>query len=261
MLLRNSHTWIATVALALVLAASQCGAAEPPKGEAPTGTKPGTPQGPWWQDVGRITGLFAALGGAITVLGAAATTIPNSIESISVRARRKQELLHIESLAELMDKLKKQEVLSADMLGKVSAQIEAEIAEALDGLQRNREKRQRLKTQDALHERLWNPAGLTSWQQYFLLYRPHGFLAWLWTLCAYALALLCTLVLLVTLIGPVSPPPPAKPVEAIGTKEGLTAFFVCLLWWWLFRWLASRAHKRWKIASLPPLTAAPGGAR
>lgn len=182
--------------------------------------------------------ILAVLGTVITVFGAAITALPKAAESISLKARRKKELEHIEALTELMDKIKKSDVLTKTTQENVSAQIEAEIAEALDGLNRNREKRQKALESKTVREQ----PDLTFVQRALLWYRPHGIRAWIPHVLAFSLSTLGLFTVLLGLLISEEPLVADLPVVA-------TILFCVLLWWLPFRAWALRERRRWRAAN------------
>jgi hypothetical protein len=113
---------------------------------------------------------------AITALiGAGAPALANASEAISLRTRRRKELQHIQDLTDLMDKIKKQNVLSQSTLENVCEQIEAEIGLALDALHGNRQ--HRLRIMEARKENDHSDLGFL--RRGGLIYRPHGVRGWI----------------------------------------------------------------------------------
>ena len=126
--------------------------------------------------------FVVVVGGIVTLLGAAAGTLPKAAEAFTLRARRRKELEHIQSLAELIGKVRKENLLAADTEANLSLQVEAEINEALDGLQKIRHRRQKALEVRDKHEQ----PDLTVVQRVLLLYWPHSRLAWIPHLLALA---------------------------------------------------------------------------
>ena len=126
------------------------------------------------QRVEQLAQYLAVVCTIITLLGGAMSVLPQLAESISLGARRQRELNRVESLAELMAKIKSEDVLTADIRDSVGAQIEAEIADALEGLHVNRLKRRRPQQARTSREH----PDLTVTQRAFLWYLPHGIRGW-----------------------------------------------------------------------------------
>ena len=185
----------------------------------------------------KIAQVLAVLGTVITVFGAAVTALPKAAESISLKSRRKKELEHIEALTELMDKIKKGDVLTKTTQENVSAQIEAEIAEALDGLNKNRERRQKALESKTVREQ----PDLTFVQRALLWYLPHGIRAWIPHVLAFSLS---TFGLFLALLGLLVSDQLVADLPFIGT------ILVCVVLWWLpIRVWALRERRRWRAAN------------
>lgn len=185
------------------------------------------------KQVEQIAPYLAVLGTIITLIGGAMSVLPKVAESISLSARRKRALDRVESLAELMVKIKNEDVLTDDIRSKIAAQVEAEIADALEGLHVNRVKRQRALQARVAREQ----SDLTFTQRDFLWYLPHGFWGWVAHILAFSVPVAGLLLLLVevavwdTL---------ASELPLIG------AILVCMILWWLpFRAWALRQRRKW----------------
>lgn len=196
------------------------------------------------KQIEQIAQYLAVLGTIITLIGGAMSVVPKLAESISLTARRKRSLDRVESLAELMVKIKSEDVLSDDIRNKVAAQIEAEIADALEGLHVNRVKRQRALQARASREQ----SDLTFAERDFLWYLPHGFWGWVAHILAFSLPAAGLLLLLMDIA--VSDTLTSE-LPFIGT------ILVCVILWWLpFRAWALFLRRKW--TAIPPLPAASG---
>ena len=196
------------------------------------------------KQIEQIAQYLAVLGTVITLLGGAMSVLPKVAESISLGARRKRALDRVESLAELMTKIKSDNLLSESMRNSVGAQIEAEIAEALEGLQANRVRRQRAHEARASNEHY----DLTATQRAFLWYQPHGFWGWLAHLLAFAVPVAGLLLLLMDIA--VSDTL-ADELPFIGT------ILVCVMIWWLpFRAWALHQRRGWRAVHPSPVASA-----
>jgi hypothetical protein len=132
---------------------------------------------------------WAALAGVVALLGTAVPLVAKAIESISLTTKRRRDLQHIEDLADLMEKVNKEDLLSPGIRTNISAQVEEEIQIALDGLGRNRESRR--KALETRHKAIdmkeaAEQSDLTLVRRLLLLYWPHGFVAWLAHSLAFA---------------------------------------------------------------------------
>lgn len=194
------------------------------------------------QQLEQIAQYLAVLGTIITLIGGAMSVLPKVSESISLRSRRKRELDRVESLAELMAKIKSEDVLTETMRSNVGAQIEAEIADALEGLQVNRMRRQRAHKARTYREQ----PDLTFAERAFLWYQPHGFRAWLAHTLAFSLS---AAGLLLVLMDVAVADTLANELPFIGS------ILACVILWWIpFRAWALHERRKWRAAHpLPPL--------
>lgn len=125
---------------------------------------------------------LAILSGLVALLGTAVPMIAKGFESVSSAARRKKDLQRIDELTSLMEKIKKEDILTASTRADVSAQIEAEIKATLYQLGRNREIRERAV---AARERTReiraavSASALPLWRRIPLAHKPNGVLAWI----------------------------------------------------------------------------------
>ncbi len=188
------------------------------------------------EQVEHVAQYLAVLGTIITLIGGGVTLLPKLAESFSLRSRRKSELDRVEALAELMAKIKNDDALTVATRESVGLQIDAEIAEALEGLEDYRLKRQQaLKAKTAKQQ-----PDLTFAQRAFLWYLPHGTRGWLAHVLAFSMA---GSGLLLALLG-------------IAFSEGseddfwfiVTIVAVVILWWLPFRAWALRERRRWRTA-------------
>ena len=206
------------------------------RAEAPKSAEAESPK-----HVEQIAQYLAVLGTVITLLGGAMSVVPKLAESISLGARRKRALDRVESLAQLMAKIKSDDALTEAMRSDVGAQIEAEITEALEGLQANRINRRRVHEAKAAIEQY----DLTATQRAFLWYQPHGFWGWVVHLLAFSIPTAGLLVLLMDIA--VSDTIAAElPVVGI--------ILVCvMIWWFPFRAWALHQRRTWRAAHPSPV--------
>lgn len=187
------------------------------------------PAKPWYKE----KETWGALTGIVALLGTTLPLIAKSFESVSLVSRRKKELQHIEDLASLMDKIKKENVLSPGTMENVSKQIEAEVKSALDQLDKNRESRQKaLEVRDRAVEKkkVAEQSDLPIVRRIFLLYLPHGVGAWV----AHGLAFLYASIAIVTLFS-------FDAAKDDGATLGGAGIIVAICW--VYAWFA---RNRWK---------------
>ncbi len=195
------------------------------------------------KQIEQVAQYLAVLGTIITLIGGAMTVLPKVAESISLRSRRKRELDRVESLAELMAKIKSEDVLTDAVRSNVGAQIEAEIADALEGLQLNRVKRQRAHEARTSREQ----SDLTIAERAFLWYLPHGFWGWVAHILAFSLSAAGLLLVLMDIAVADSL---ASDIPFIGS------ILVCVILWWLpFRAWALHERRKWRAAHPLPVAA------
>jgi hypothetical protein len=124
---------------------------------------------------------LATTAAIIGLIGTGVPALAKTLEVISLRSRRKQDLERIQDLTDLMKKIKEEEVLSQSTLAAVCEQIDAEIQAALAGLARTRQHHEMVLSKKKERQ---DPQ-LSFTRSALLLFRPHGFRAWLAHLLAY----------------------------------------------------------------------------
>ena len=195
---------------------------------------------------------LSVIAATVGLIGTGVPTLTKALESFTLRSRRRQELDRIEDLTSLMKKIKSEEVLSESTLQDVRAQIEAEIRTALTGLDRNRQSRQQVL--DKKKERQHSDLTLVSYV--LLLFRPHGFQAWVAHFLAY-LSALCVIILGTVGISipfmAADPTTGSRDSAAIFVGPIIFVFFLVLL----FRAWALRERSRWQKAHPAAMAASP----
>jgi hypothetical protein len=195
--------------------------------------------------VERTAQVLAVVGTIVTLVGGLVGSLPKVAESISLKSRRKKELEHIEALAQLMDKIKKEDVLSKATLDNIAVQIEAEIADALEGLDKNRQKRHQAVATKASREQ----PDLSFARRAFLWFRPHGLRGWVPHLLAFSIPVVG---LCIALLGLMVSEDLASDIPVVVT------ILVCVVLWWLpFRAWALWERRRWRGANPLPPTGSP----
>ena len=116
----------------------------------------------------------------IALIGALTSLLPKLLESASLVSKTRNELQRIEDLADLIQKIQAESVLSPATMDSVKVQLEAEIMLAVEGLEKSRERRLQNKVKQY-------ELGLSYQRRLFLLYRPVGFRAWVAHFFAYAM--------------------------------------------------------------------------
>jgi hypothetical protein len=185
-------------------------------------------------DKARGNSWLATTAALIGLIGTGVPVLAKTLETISLRSRRKQDLDRITDLTELMKKIKEEEILSKSTLDAVCEQIDAEIRAALAGLARTREHRQLVV--DKRKER--QDPQLTFTRSSLLLFRPHGVRAWIAHLLAYWWAF-CTMLFCL---------PVAVDSETRSVFAGLALF--TLLLFLLSRMWALRLRSQWSKGHL-----------
>ena len=131
----------------------------------------------WW-DKETLAGLSAL----VALFGTTVPLVAKGFDSVSMGARRKKDLQRIDDLTSLMEKIKKENILTASTQADVSAQIEAEIKTSLRQLSRNREDREKAiaasqKAKEVKAARAQSE--LPMWRRILLLYMPRSSVAWI----------------------------------------------------------------------------------
>jgi len=175
--------------------------------------------------------MYAAV---VALIGALASLLPKTLESVSLVSRRRRDLQRIEDLVSLIQKIRAENVLSETTLEHVKIQIEAEIMLAVSGLEKGRRRLIEKKTQQ-------DDLDLSFQRRLFLLYRPVGIRAWIAHFCAYSIAILGFLAGLES-----------------GPKDFLPIFLFYLVVASLFRMWALWERKRWRITHPTPLPVTSG---
>jgi hypothetical protein len=126
----------------------------------------------WKEALGVATALIALLGTAVPL-------VAKSLEAYSASARSRRQLQRIQELADLMGKIKKDNLLNPQAMEAVSTQVHAEVDTALAELQRYREGR----AKDALARQTQKErraqSGMPFWRRALLLYMPNDVMAWI----------------------------------------------------------------------------------
>jgi hypothetical protein len=203
------------------------------KKEAAPEAAPDDPAGDkkWWKE----KEFFGILSGIVALLGTAVPLMARGFESLSLASRRRKELQHIEDLTGLMEKIKKENVLSKSTQDNVCVQIEAEIKAALDQLVKNRAHRERAleARQKALERKERAQSELPLWRRILLLYWPRGIGAWI----AHGFAFVYAVAAIAGVQVWVSE----------GDNDLLIGSLIILLVSWVFAWFA---RGRWEKAQI-----------
>ena len=125
---------------------------------------------------------LAVLSGLVALLGTSVPLVAKGFDSVSTAARRKKDLQRIDDLTSLLEKVKKENILTAATQADVSEQIEAEIRTSLQQLSRNREHREKAieaskKAQEVRAAKA--QSDLPMWRRILLLYMPRSIVAWI----------------------------------------------------------------------------------
>jgi len=179
----------------------------------------------WYKD----KDTWVALGAVAAFLSAASPLFSKGVESVSLVSRRKNALQHIQDLAGLMEKIKKDGLLSETTLANTSAQIEAEIQAAVDGLDQTRTSRLKaLERKEEAHKKKQREySNLNLARRVLLLYRPHSAGAWVALILVYVYGM-------VIVEGLVSPET---------DSDVLTGALIISVIAWISAW---RARRRWE---------------
>lgn len=135
-------------------------------------------------DLGNNKKQQDVLGIITAIIGLLVTTAPvlfKAYESLSLRAENR-DLSRIQDLIALMEKTRKEKALTEATLNAVCAQIDLEILSTLESLERRREHHNEVlkKRQEALEKRkARQDPDLGFAGSAFLMFRPHGWRAWI----------------------------------------------------------------------------------
>jgi hypothetical protein len=185
--------------------------------------------------VTKIAAVIGLIGTGVPLLSKAL----EAGEAFSARSRRKHELDRIQELIVLMQNTKKDTVLSESTRDLICVQIEAEIHASLEGLAKNREHRLLVMKKGERAN-----SDLTLTRSALLVFRPHGFRAWLAHLLAY-FWVFCTVFF--ALLTPFSES--KQDLHILGSLC-IFSLFSSLL----FRMWALRLRARWLKSHPPPPT-------
>ncbi len=126
--------------------------------------------------------VIAIASGLVALLGTAVPLIAKAFDSLSLAARRRKELQRIDDLTSLMEKVKKENILSADTQAAAELEIEQEIRSVLGQFSKSRERYEKARQASEQAQAASAARALSDlplWRRIGLLYVPHGVGAWI----------------------------------------------------------------------------------